>query len=361
MIKLSFLGDIMLGRGVQDSFIEYGAEHIVSGLKNLSLTDRVVVANLEAPFSENKVSYQGKESKLSFAIDEDMIDVINALEINCVSLANNHMTDCGHEGIATTKKVLEDNGITYCGAGDNKDEAYKLLTIAEGSIKVGMLSVCAFNQYVKFATKNKWGIAAFNKKEIIKRLLDHKDYDIMILSIHWGIDYHEFPVQRYIEHVKDIIDKVPKLKLVIGHHPHLIQPIIRHRESIIACSLGNFLFDEPFPLSRIGMVLDVDIDHSKKLSIDANYIALTQDNRLKPADEWQNEAKRINNVMELMLSLDKRYLEMNQLTAVRDLFHIFQDFSWAKVNMYLSLFYIHEIIFYIAIRTFNKLKGRLKK
>ena len=258
MVKLRFIGDIMLGRGVANTFMQLGSGHIVSGITPILNKEYIIIANLEAPFSDQSPYYKGKKEKLSFGINPDMVKVLGDLNVSFVSLANNHMTDCGIEGIETTKAALDSIGVKYCGAGLNKQEAYQMMDISVSPIRIGLMSVCAFGQYVQFATNRDGGVASFNTEYLYNLLKKKTDYDVIILSVHWGIDYYQFPVKGYIEAAQGLVDKVPNLRLVIGHHPHLVQPVIKYRDAIIACSLGNFLFDEPFPLSRIGMILSVE-------------------------------------------------------------------------------------------------------
>lgn len=359
--KLVFLGDIMLGRGVETAYRRHGIDFLLSGITPERFAHNIVVGNLEAPFSAQAAYYKGKAEKLSFSTPEDLAVILNGLNVNCVSLANNHMTDCGVHGVKKTQRVLEQSGIVSCGAGTNQDEAFRVVEISDSPLKIGLMSVCAFNQFVKFAGQYSWGIAPFNPDIIREVMKSCYLYDLIILSIHWGIDYYPFPIPVYVGLVKKLIDDIPNLRIVVGHHPHLIQPIIRYKDSLIACSLGNFVFDEPFVLSRRGMILTVSISRDMALDYHVQLSSLDDDNRLcyLSPDETSIELDRIDGIRQKMNNDDEAYKRMDDLIVVKDIAHIIQDFSFEKIKLLFSLYGTEVIIKCLIRRTMRVLKRRM--
>ena len=66
--------------------------------------------------------------------------------------------------------------------------------------------------------------------------------DVVIVSMHNGIEYMPHPSAKQIEFAHTAIDA--GATLVIGHHPHVIQPEEMYRSGRIFYSLGNFVFDQ---------------------------------------------------------------------------------------------------------------------
>jgi hypothetical protein len=67
--------------------------------------------------------------------------------------------------------------------------------------------------------------------------------DFLVVSMHWGLDYTDYPMPFDMAHARTLIDH--GAGLIVGHHPHRLQGIEEYRDGVIAYSLGNFIFDEP--------------------------------------------------------------------------------------------------------------------
>ena len=75
----------------------------------------------------------------------------------------------------------------------------------------------------------------------------------MVVSIHWGVEYEEAPTERQITFAHLAIDS--GASLVLGHHPHVIQPVEEYEDGYIFYSLGNFVFDQMWSEeTRIGLI-----------------------------------------------------------------------------------------------------------
>ena len=70
-----------------------------------------------------------------------------------------------------------------------------------------------------------------------------KDGDIILLNLHWGLDYELTPAKNQIKVARKLCDK--GVDILIGNHPHVLQPIElyqnnRGSKSLIIYSLGNW-------------------------------------------------------------------------------------------------------------------------
>jgi len=79
--------------------------------------------------------------------------------------------------------------------------------------------------------------------------------DLVLVGLHWGIEYATRPQRRQIELAHQMIDA--GADLIVGGHPHVVQPIEEYRERWIAYSLGNFVFDQKDPATRRAVMLKV--------------------------------------------------------------------------------------------------------
>ena len=67
------------------------------------------------------------------------------------------------------------------------------------------------------------------------------DYDLFVLSYHGGIEYAPRPSPRKAAFFRRLLDA--GVDVIHGHHPHVLQPIERLGDKLVAYSLGNFVFD----------------------------------------------------------------------------------------------------------------------
>ena len=260
---LFFAGDIMLSRNVenkmskanppatQDSLLALRAGDYTLPFKNVSSeisASDIAIGNLESPFNDKGKYFV--ENSLVFNADPKSIEGLKYAGFDILSLANNHTLDQGIKGLDFTIQYLIDNGIIPTGAINSKNEV-KLPTIEKNGLIFGFLSY-------SYAGLNDGGPPAgeagktvskyvnnFNDLDKLKQdILSMKGHtaDIVIISMHAGIEYTRMPSPAQIAFAHAAIDA--GADLVIGHHPHWIQPVERYNDKWIFYSLGNFVFDQ---------------------------------------------------------------------------------------------------------------------
>lgn len=177
---------------------------------------------------------------------------LTAMNINVVSLANNHAWDLGYGGIVHAKSELDKLGIKYCGAGANIREASDPAVINADGKTVAFIAYCDYKPgtcgYIPIASDDNPGINAMipdNIRENISRLKGR--YDYLFVMMHWGKEYYTYPTPEVNRLAKEIIDW--GADGVIGSHSHQIQPTVFHKGKPIIFSLGNFFFPDRFVAS----------------------------------------------------------------------------------------------------------------
>jgi poly-gamma-glutamate synthesis protein (capsule biosynthesis protein) len=104
-----------------------------------------------------------------------------------------------------------------------------------------------------WAKKHKPGVnySDFNTlAETVAR--EKKKVDILVVSFHGGTERadDENDIQKAFAHVA--VDA--GADLILGHHPHVIQPLEVYKDKPILYSLGNFLFVSPDPKTKYTVV-----------------------------------------------------------------------------------------------------------
>ena len=135
---------------------------------------------------------------------------------------------------------LKNAGIKVVGSGRNLNESRQMLSLNVNGIRVGFIAYSAetTNGY-NYATDTAPGVTPLDEGYIAEDIKKYKEeVDHLIVSLHWGVEYSPYPTPDQIMLAHKIIDS--GAKLIIGHHPHMLQGVEHYNDGIIVYSLGNF-------------------------------------------------------------------------------------------------------------------------
>lgn len=239
---ISFVGDIMLTRGVRSSVEKnFGGDYskLFENLSELKNAD-ILFGNLEGDVSNvgNNVG-----SKYSFRMDPSILPVLKTAGFDILSFANNHVGDWNISAFKDTLSRLKEIGILKTGAGENKEDATNPTIIEKNGIRFGFLGFSDVGPNWIEAKVDTAGILLAsdpNLGEIIKNAKTKSD--VLIVSFHWGIEYKLVHSTRQEDLAHTAIDN--GADMIIGHHPHIIEDIEEYKGKPIVYSLGNFIFDD---------------------------------------------------------------------------------------------------------------------
>lgn len=260
--KLLFFGDLFYDYNlIQNDILE-----LSDWVKE---NDFISFGNLEGCITQSSTQIEKRGPNLKSS--SYTMEVCKLLNVKGLFLANNHVMDFGDVGLKDTIDLLEKNNIRYCGAGINVKKACNPIIMEQEGKKIGFIN-CGWDvEETVYASKDSAGCAPKNKQiiiEAINKLKNSADY--IIVSVHWGFEYNRLPMPIDIELAHEIIDA--GADLIIGHHPHCIQPMEKYKGKYIFYSLGNFYFGtvrDEYTISfkeRIsnqsdyGLLVAVDID-----------------------------------------------------------------------------------------------------
>jgi gamma-polyglutamate biosynthesis protein CapA len=220
-ITIAAVGDIGLGRETNYQIIQQNNPNLpFEKIKDVINSADISIGNLEGPVIENCPIIR---SGFKFCGQPENIQGLNYAGFDGMSLANNHINNYGLEGITQTTKNLLKNNIDYF----YEDKSW--ITEIKGT-KIGFLG---FDDTVQKVKSEKLKVKS---KEI------KKNVDILVINFHWGEEYQDQPNERQKELAKLAIDS--GADIIIGHHPHVIQPLEYYQDKPIFYSLGNFVFDQ---------------------------------------------------------------------------------------------------------------------
>jgi poly-gamma-glutamate capsule biosynthesis protein CapA/YwtB (metallophosphatase superfamily) len=243
---ISSVGDMMLGRGVSTALRQPGGVQRVFGdtLQYLSGSD-ISAGNLEGTLSRGKGAVP---KSFNFAFPSWVLQYLEEAGFHYLTLTNNHIWDYGLEGFLDTLKLMERSPIASSGAGRDLSEASEPWLKELGNTTFAILSIGAFprerNGFDGKATASagdeKPGILFIDRgaREAMKNHFSGDSFNI--LYVHGGHEWWNSPGDEYEKLYRSFVDL--GADLIIGSHPHVLQRMEAYKGSLIAYSLGNFIF-----------------------------------------------------------------------------------------------------------------------
>ena len=278
-ITIFAVGDIMLDRGVEYKIEKEGKNDfkfpflkIADELKKADL----LFGNLEGPISNKGVKVG---SIYSFRMNPEAIEGLRYAGFDVLSLANNHALDYGRTALEDTMNLLKENGIIYIGAGFTEKEVFSVKIKEIKGVKIGFLAYTEFgSRYWKPGT-NTSGVAWVrieDLEKIKKEIRQAKEKsDILIVSLHAGTEYVQTITSFQEKFSKACVDE--GADLILGHHPHVSQKIEKYKNSWIAYSLGNFIFDQSFSTETMqGTLLEIIIENGKIKELNPKEVKISE-------------------------------------------------------------------------------------
>src|SRR5690554_782413 len=290
----------------------YPTSNIDEEVTNIFHHSDLNIVNLEAPVttSNTKINKTGPNIK---SHRESTKNVLKALEVDVVTLANNHVLDYDEQGVIDTLEFCRENEIQTVGAGKDLEEASKILYV---ETKEGKIAI------VNFA-ENEWTSATFNSAgsnpmcliNNFKQIKEAKqNADFVITIAHGGHEHYQYPSpdmkKRYRFYAEIGSDAV------IAHHTHCIGGFEVYNEVPICYSLGNFLFPKDKSMSDswyTGLIAELEIEKSKRIKLNllpirldkaSNNLTLLEDNE---KNNILNELTQINQVIAEPIVLQRKW------------------------------------------------------
>ncbi|MEZ5756775.1 MAG: CapA family protein [Emcibacteraceae bacterium] len=231
-IKIGFVGDFCLAKThlKPRSYIE----NIFEVCSKLNSQVDLALANHEfciVPPGSGKVGGMG--------LPAENADEIKKAGFDIYCLANNHIGDFGDQAIIHTKEFLEKHDCMAVGVGKNREEAIEPLITEVNGFRVAVVNFCDATQYA--AGKNSIGLAHIEKKLLSKSISKaRKNADLVIVVLHADLEFTNYPSPARVKLSRELATLGPDI--IIQHHPHVLQGIEYYGNTLIAYSLGNFVF-----------------------------------------------------------------------------------------------------------------------
>lgn len=260
-VTLLFAGDAMMHTpqihaAKTDS--GYSFHSVFTHLKDQIAAADIAGVNLETTFGG--APYTGYPA---FSSPTDYATALHQAGFNIFFTANNHALDTGTKGLEQTIQTIQQLGAKQTGTFATQHQRnllYPLMIIKNG-IRIALLNYTYGTNGLKVKEPNIINLidTALIIKDIATARLLHPD--IMIAVMHWGNEYHTQPSAQQKSIAQFLFRH--QVRIIIGHHPHVVQPIVTQcapNDSIthtVFYSLGNFLSNQRKPNTDGGLLAHI--------------------------------------------------------------------------------------------------------
>ncbi len=273
--RLVFVGDIMLSRNIGKAMAEKSDyRFFFRKIASTTPSADVAFANLETPVSTRGIL---SGSIYSFRTDPKALEGLKYAGFDVVSIANNHIWDYGRQAFKDTLVSLAESGITAVGGGENYEDAHTPKVITVGKTKIAFLAYTNLISPFLGGASSTPAISRFDDDILKADIAKAKKYaDVVIVSFHWGDEYHTKHNKEQERVGKLVIDA--GANLVVGHHPHVVQEVEEYKGGYILYSLGNFIFDQNFSEDTShGLLVEVTFLGNKITSVTKKQVVFSDD------------------------------------------------------------------------------------
>ena len=252
MHTLALIGDVMLGRGVNEAFQTMRPQDVWGNVLPHLMQADLRIANLECALTAHHHPWTRSWKMFHFRADPDAVRILQAARIDVCSLANNHSLDFEEQGLRDTLRTLTAASIRHAGAGIDAGEAAAPAILEVHGTSPCRVALLAF-------TDNEPDFAAGARHpgtnyleislqaETLARVADGiaqaraQGADLVVFSNHWGANFVERPSPDFRRFARRVIEL--GADIYYGHSAHICQGIELYRGKPILYDTGDFIDD----------------------------------------------------------------------------------------------------------------------
>lgn len=237
--RLLFTGDILLSRQVAAE-LQNRKISPWTRFAGLFQDAQWVSGNLEGALGPTSECL--KATRMCFATSDSAVQLLKMGGFSGVTFENNHAGDLGSAGRQRTRKLLEEASL----AAVDFENSPRIVQVRDTSLAlISITLIPAVDGRVQ----------QIPSIEISQKLrLAREQADLVVVSIHWGSEYQRLPDSTQRTQARWLIQQ--GVDLIVGHHPHVVQPPECVDGHPVFFSLGNHVFDQAYPPTKEGLIAD---------------------------------------------------------------------------------------------------------
>lgn len=241
-LSLVMVGDALLHSSVYKDGYKEGRYDFSSQLELI----KPIISNYDLAFYNQETVLGGTEIGLSdypmFNSPKEFGDNMIDLGFNIVNLATNHTIDRGEKAIQSSCEYWNSkkDKVLFAGSYCSKEEAEEIKIKEKNGIKYTLLSYTYGTNGLAIPEGKDYLVNLYSDEKAKKDIEKVRDkVDLLLVSMHWGVEYRTEPTdeqKREAEYLSSL-----GVDIIIGTHPHIIEPVTFINDTLVIYSLGNFI------------------------------------------------------------------------------------------------------------------------
>lgn len=279
---LMFGGDILIHKSVYTQ--AKTGSNTYDFTPYVELFQDVFVADYNSVNLETPVDIYGDNESIStypcFNAPLELLDAIKGMNIDLCTNSNNHMIDYGYKGLLATIAHLDSYGFDRLGTYASQEEHDALFIREINGIKVGFVAYTQTTNGIKLSESkesyafDRMGMTVSTVDDILPQVtaLRQAGAEIVIAVLHWGTEYNSYPSTAQTKIAYALCEG--GVDIIMGSHPHVVQPIERltftnedgsDRNCLVVYSLGNLLCNQSTQseYTQRGMVVAIRLERGE--------------------------------------------------------------------------------------------------
>lgn len=263
-VTLGAIGDILLHNKVYEDAKKadgtYSFNKMFTLVKDILHKPDILAANQESMTGGTEL---GLSSYPTFNSPHEIGDALQDAGVDFVTMANNHTMDKKEKGILSAIAYWDKIGMAHTGAYQSQADRDKIRTMTKNDITFAFLAYTYGTNGIPIP-EDKPYLVNLIQEDLMKKDIERakKLGDVVVVSMHWGIEYQTVPNAEQMRLAKLLADW--GVDIVIGTHPHVLQPFAwieraDGHKTFVMYSLGNFLSAQSELLQWIGGMGEITV------------------------------------------------------------------------------------------------------
>lgn len=261
-VSMAMVGDALIHATVYLTANRY-ANYNGYDFKPMLKYTKELIQDYDLAYYNQETILGGKELGLStyplFNSPYEVGDAFIDAGFNLVSLATNHTLDKGERGILNSRAYWnKQENVVAAGSYSSNEERDKIIVSEKNGLTYAFLSYTTYTNGLIVPKGKEYLVNVYDKEKVKKDVEAYKDkVDVIMVAMHWGTEYVSYPTTAQ----KEIANYLASLgvNLIIGTHPHVIEPIEYIDDTLVIYSLGNFVSSQVGVERLTGLMASLDI------------------------------------------------------------------------------------------------------
>lgn len=257
-LSLVMVGDSLIHGAVYGDAKEGDSYNFYKMLEEM----KPIISSYDLAFYNQESILGGTELGLSsyprFNSPYEVGDAFLDSGFNLVSLANNHTLDRGEVAIRNSHNYWKNKDVYVAGSYESFEDRNRILIKEKNGISYALLSYTCWTNGLSVPSGKEYLLNRYSDLQVKNDIDNIRDkVDLLLVSMHFGDEYSLTPSSEQ----KRIAKYLSSLgvDIIIGHHPHVVQPIDFIDDTLVIYSLGNFISAQRGIEKLTGLMVSVDV------------------------------------------------------------------------------------------------------